>query len=308
MAKYKIVTFDGGGILGLLPAVLLERLTAAMPGWLDKADMFAGTSTGGLIALGLAKGLQPLDLRRLYEEKGATIFDDSWLDNLIDIGQLRGAQYDNVNLTKELKRILGDVKLKNLKRKVLIPSFDLDNDDPDPTKRSWRPKFFHNFTGSDTDGDQLAYKVGLYTSAAPTYFPSVDGYVDGGVIANNPSLAALAQTQDRRAFTKPPNLEDILLISFSCGRAMVRIEGKRLDWGHTQWVQPLVRILLSGNMGVVDYQCRQFLKDNYHRVDPHYKLDQPFDLDDVEKIPELINFAHQVNVDETVAWLKANWV
>ena len=308
MAKYKIVTFDGGGILGLLPAVLLERLTAAMPGWLDKADMFAGTSTGGLIALGLAKGLQPLDLRRLYEEKGPTIFDDSWLDNLIDIGQLRGAQYDNVNLTKELKRILGDVKLKNLKRKVLIPSFDLDNDNPDPTKRSWRPKFFHNFTGSDTDGDQLAYKVGLYTSAAPTYFPSVDGYVDGGVIANNPSLAALAQTQDKRAFTKPPNLEDILLISFSCGRSMVRIEGKRLDWGYAQWVQPLVRILLSGNMGVVDYQCRQFLKDNYHRVDPHYKLDQPFDLDDVDKIPELINFAHQVNIDETVAWLKANWV
>jgi hypothetical protein len=309
MATYRIVTFDGGGILGLLPAVLLGRLSAAVPGWLEKADMFAGTSTGGLLALGLAKGLTPKDLRALYEIKGPAIFDDSWLDNLIDLGQLRGAQFSNSNLTKELKRILGETtKLKNLSRKVVIPTFDLDNEDPNPQKRSWKPKFFHNCGGSDSDGDALVYKVGLYTAAAPTYFPSVDGYIDGGVVANNPSLAALAQTQDKRSFPKPPALEDILLISFSCGRSPIRIEGKNLDWGQAQWVQPLVQILLSGNTSVPDFQCRQFLRDNYHRVDPLYDPKQLFEIDNVAKIPALAAFAEGVNLSETVKWLKKNWV
>lgn len=60
-------------------------------------------------------------------------------------------------------------------------------------RRTWKPKIFHNFKGDDSDGDALIANVALYTSSAPTYLPSADGYIDGGVFANNPSVVALAQ-------------------------------------------------------------------------------------------------------------------
>ena len=65
-------------------------------------------------------------------------------------------------------------------------------------ERRWKPKLFHNFPGPDSDGGALAYRVAVATAAAPTYFASYDGYIDGGVFATNPSMCALAQTQDAR--------------------------------------------------------------------------------------------------------------
>jgi patatin-like phospholipase/acyl hydrolase len=308
MAKYRIVAFDGGGIRGLVTTILLERLEAEAPGWLGQADLLAGSSTGGLIALGLARGLSPSDLRAVYEQKGGRIFDDSWLDDLRDLGQIVGADYDNTNLAREIRRILGTVCLKDLQKRVLVPAFDLDNEHPDPQRRSWKPKFFHNFPGIDSDGDVPAFKVALYTSAAPTYFPTVDGYIDGGVIANNPSMAALAQTQDRRMFSRPPRLEEVVLLSLSTGGALFRVEGRRLDWGLAQWARPLVSIMLEGSMGIVDYQCRQLLNDNYFRLHPINPINQGIQLDDVSKVPDLVAFASTVDLDETVAWLNRRWL
>jgi patatin-like phospholipase/acyl hydrolase len=86
MDNYRILSLDGGGIRGLLSAVILERLERLAPGWLDQVDLIAGTSTGGILALGLAHGVQPAELRKLYFEKGKKIFDDSWIDNLVDLG------------------------------------------------------------------------------------------------------------------------------------------------------------------------------------------------------------------------------
>ena len=119
--------------------VLLERLEKEIPGWLSKAGLLAGTSTGGIIALGLAHGVPLADIRALYEKKGREIFDDSWLDDLKDLGNLVGAQYDNKRLTRELKAIFGEARLKDLKTPVLIPAFDLDNENPDASRRSWAP-------------------------------------------------------------------------------------------------------------------------------------------------------------------------
>lgn len=91
---YRIVSFDGGGIRGLLTTTVLERLDAAVPGWLDRAQLLAGNSTGGIIALGLASGLNAASLSRLYYDKGPVIFDDSWMDNLRDILVAYGRAYD----------------------------------------------------------------------------------------------------------------------------------------------------------------------------------------------------------------------
>ena len=307
MTKYRILSLDGGGIRGLLSLVLLQRLEESVPGWLHDVDLLAGTSTGGIIALGLAHGLPLAELRKLYEEKGKAIFDDSWLDNLKDLGSVIGAQYQNKNLTKELRRIFGETTLKDLKKRVLIPAFDLDNEKPDPAARCWSPKFFHNFPGTDSDGDQLAYKVALYTSAAPTYFQAVDGFVDGGVVANNPSMAALAQTQDHRALKHAPEHNQIALLSIGTGQSLMRIEKKNLDWGQAQWIKPLLSILMDGVMGVADFQCRQILGKSYFRLAPVFPPDKVIALDAVDRIPDLVEFAESVDISSAVEWLDATW-
>src|SRR4051812_21987772 len=106
MATYRIVSFDGGGIRGLLTTTVLERLDAALPGWFGRADLLAGNSTGGIIALGLASGLSAASLSQLYYDKGQVIFNDSWADNLRDIGRMTGAQYSNRGLRRVLTETL----------------------------------------------------------------------------------------------------------------------------------------------------------------------------------------------------------
>ena len=84
------------------------RTSRASAGWLDEVDLIAGTSTGGLLALGLARGLDLDTIEDLYLTKGDEIFDDSWLDNVVDLGKVIGADYDLKGLRRELKRVLGD--------------------------------------------------------------------------------------------------------------------------------------------------------------------------------------------------------
>lgn len=304
----RVLSFDGGGIRGVLTLILLERLDEAVPGWRSRADLLAGTSTGGILALGLAHGLSPRELRNLYETRSAEIFADSWRDNFRDLGTLVGAQYSLRPLSRVLRSIFEATTLGDLSRRVLISTFDLDNRNPDPMKRSWAPKFFHNYPGRDSDREQLACRVALYTSAAPTFFPSVDGYIDGGVVANNPAMAALAQTQDRRSVRRPAPLEQIALLSLGTGRNLMRIGGDRHDWGQTQWVKPLLGLITAGNMSIADYQCRQLLGDRYHRVSPVFPEDQAFPMDGWKRIPELVEFASNLDLTATVAWLRDYWL
>ena len=132
MPPYHILAIDGGGIRGLLSAILLERLEAAVPGFLSKIDLFAGTSTGGILALGLAAGVTPTQARALYEEKGPEVFAENLFDNVRDLGHAIGAQYGNSNLKRVLGEYFGDKTLGDLTRKVLISSFDLDNGPDNP--------------------------------------------------------------------------------------------------------------------------------------------------------------------------------
>jgi len=305
---FRILSFDGGGIRGLLTAVILERLDRERPGWLDRAHLLAGTSTGALIALGLAKGMRPAEIRELYETQGPGIFHATWLDNVQDLGRMVGAEYDNRRLKRVLKERFGDLRLGDLSRRVLIPAFDLDNESPDPARRSWAAKFFHNFPGPDSDAGRLVRDVALYTTAAPTFFPSADGYIDGGVVANNPALAALAQSQDRRVGGRVPPLREVALLSLGTGRPLMRIEGDRLDWGLGQWAKPILGILTEGGTNVVDYQCRQFLGPRYHRVSPAFAPEDLIPMDAVARMPDLVRIAGSLDLAPVLAWLDSVWL
>lgn len=311
MARHRILSFDGGGIRGIVTTVILQRLAATpgLEGFLDRADLLAGTSTGGLLALGIARGRSLDAIHDVYVDDGPKIFDDSWLDDLLDLGKLRGADYKIGPLRRVLKRILGaETTLGDLSRPVLVTAFDLDNDSPDPERRHWKPKIFHNLPGEGNDDDVLAYKAGLYTAAAPTYFPTVDGYIDGGVYASNPSMVALAQTQDRRYFPDPAGLDEIVLFSLGTGHSLNYISGKRHDWGYAQWMKPLISIMLDGVSGIADYQCRQMLDEAYHRLAPVFPPKVSIPMDAVGKIPYMIDFANSLDLSKTIAWLRRHWI
>jgi hypothetical protein len=304
----RVVSVDGGGVRGIVPVIVMQRLAAepALSSWLDRTDLISGTSTGGLIALCVAAGVSLDDLHDLYTTRARVVFEDSLLDDLRDVGKVFGADYDVANLEAEAHRVLGDRTLADLHKRVLVPAFDLDNGAT--TDRHWKAKLFHNFPGPDSDGDTPAYRVAVATAAAPTYFASYDGYIDGGVYATNPSMCALAQTQDARIpAAERADLAELRLISFGTGRTLKYVEGDRLDWGYWQWVRPLLDLMLDGVNGIADYQCTQLLGDHYCRVAPTLPPDKSIGMDAVDQIPYLVEFANGLDLSATVEWLRANW-
>jgi predicted acylesterase/phospholipase RssA len=304
----RVVSVDGGGVRGIVPVIVMQRLVAepGLAAWLDRTELIAGTSTGGLIALCVAAGVSLDDLRDLYRDRAGIVFRDSFLDDLRDVGKVFGADYDVTNLESEAHRVLGERTLAQLTKRVLVPAFDLDNGAT--TDRRWKAKLFHNFPGPDSDGDALAYRVAVATAAAPTYFASYDGYVDGGVFATNPSMCALAQTQDARIpAAERADIAELRLLSFGTGRSLRHIEGDRLDWGYWQWVRPLLDVMLDGVNGIADYQCTQLLGGHYHRVAPTFPANKSIGMDAVDQIPYLIDFANGLDLSATADWLRANW-
>jgi patatin-like phospholipase/acyl hydrolase len=307
MPAYHILSLDGGGIRGIFSARVLERLELAVPGFLGQLDLLTGTSTGGIIALGLAAGMTPAQLVRLYRDEGPQIFDDSWLDNLRDLGNLSGAKYDNANLKEILTREFAAravSTLDDLARRVLVPTFDLD-DGQDPRRkldkpRSWKPKFFHNYPGPDSDGAELIVDVAMRTTAAPTYFPTYGRFIDGGVVANDPSVSALAQALNDQ--TGGQDLRSVRLLSIGTGINPTYIAGADHDWGYTQWAKPIIGLMMEGVMGVAAYECAQLLGDRYHRV--NCVLDQPIPLDAYSKVDSLIGYADALDLTDSVAWIQ----
>jgi len=303
---YRILSIDGGGIKGLFSATLLDRLLKAFPSLIENVDLIAGTSTGGIVALALADGKTPAQIAALYRDRASTIFDDSFWDDLIDLGKAVGADYSNKGLKRELSKHFGDRTLGQLDKRVLIPAFDLDAPETRSRPRAWKPKFFHNYPGRDSDRDEPVVDVALRTTAAPTYFPAHQGYVDGGVVANNPSMAAVAQALDGRAAGR--SLDELVVLSIGSGTEPKFIRSRKVDWGWGQWARPLISMMISGVMGVADFQCRQLLGDRYFRLDHVFK--SGVDIDDTREatLNYLVDAAAQVDLHRTVRWLRsAGW-
>jgi hypothetical protein len=153
-------------------------------------------------------------------------------------------------------------------------------------------------------------EVALSTSAAPTFFPSHKNYIDGGVVANNPSMAALARALDTRTDGPPPELGEIYLLSLGTGINLSYIEGQNLDWGLAQWVKPLIGLLMDASMGIADFQCRRILKDGYRRVAPVFPSNVNIKLDEWKRSQELIDFGNAAALvdpwdkGDIVEWLK----
>lgn len=226
---------------------------------------------------------------------------------MIKVGQVLGAKYDILNLRKILTPYFGAAILNdfltNLNRFVLVPAFDLDG--MVNGVRTWKPKFFHNFPGPDSDAGEMVVDVILRSSATPIYFPSYQGYIDGSVVARNPGMAALAQALNKGSGKQ--KIDDIRLLSFGTGYFPRYVGSREQNWGFGRWSWPLISLMLDGEMGVNNYNCLQILgPERYHRLAP--LLRKPIGLDEVDALPHLIRFAEEVDIGPTVKWINAHYL
>lgn len=261
---FRILSIDGGGIRGLIPALVLaelERQTGRAVA--DCFDLITGTSTGGILALGLAvpgQGGRPRysaqDLAGLYQKEGARIFDESLWRRVTNPMGLRAAKYPSSGIEDVLRQYFGEARLKDALVEVLVTAYDLEK----------RDAFFYRRRRAREDAryDVPMRVAARATSAAPTYFEPLlvpwsgdrDVLVDGGVFANNPAMCAYAEA--RQGLTGSP--EDILLVSLGTGihATPYRYEDAK-GWGVAGWARPILDVIFDGVADTVDYQLRQLL-------------------------------------------------
>ncbi|MCX6620040.1 MAG: patatin-like phospholipase family protein, partial [Acidobacteria bacterium] len=124
---YRLLSIDGGGIRGLIPALVLaelERITAAPCASLF--DLIAGTSTGGILALGLVKGYPASELAALYENEGATIFSRPPGRRLFSIFGLAEEKYSSAGIESVLEKYFGSARLRDALTGVLVTGYEIE--------------------------------------------------------------------------------------------------------------------------------------------------------------------------------------
>ncbi len=224
---FKILSIDGGGIRGVFPAYILECIQERLGvNVFDHFDMFAGTSTGSIVAAGIACKKEPSDIVTLYQKHGAYIFSQklkSWWPSRVKQGV--HSKYENKNLKSVLHNEFGDAKLGDVEKPLLIPATDIGHGGVHVFKSSYSRGF--------TRDKNVAVKQAVLAScSAPAFFDpvKVDKYLlaDGGVWANNPALAAVIDAQYRLGI----DVKDIRILSLGTGhsRTAYGTDGKK-DWG-----------------------------------------------------------------------------
>ena len=297
---YRILSIDGGGMHGYADLMILKRLQEKCPKLLESVDLVAGTSIGGIIGLGFAL------------EHPINTVDENFIRGIplaFSTNPLRLAgfyagvcpKYDNRKFKVFLRGVYGPTRFSDLKKKVVIPTFCLD--DEAKYHRRWRAKVFHNFAGADCDGDAKLVDVAMATSAVPVFFPTYDKFVDGALIANNPALCAVAQTQDARNEEPRPKTEDIVVLSIGTIRD-IYIGQRNMQWGYFMWSRSVFHIITERDTLVTNHMANLLMGERYHRVEP--VINGPMDnFDDLELIAQV---GRDFPIDDTVTWLEKYWV
>jgi len=262
---------DGGGIWGLAPAILLADLEqkAGKP-CAQIFDMLSGTSTGGIIACGLIKGLPASELVNLYQNRGHEIFDRSLADELGSGWGLAGAKYPAAPLEKILQELLGDIWLSQTTGPELLIPATASSAPVGWFFKSWRARGTYLPSGdSQDDYDFPLWQIARATSAAETYFPpatatsmSKKSYtlMDGGTHSNNPSMAAIASARTIWGRNEP-----LEVLSIGTGQRIKPIHPDE-HWGLAMWGVHIADICMDGVAEAVAYEAGNDLGTAYHRI------------------------------------------
>ncbi len=287
----KILSIDGGGIRGYIPALILEDLAERLkkrgksPDFASHFDIIAGTSSGSLTALGLTAPAADTegdnkylniprhsisDIVNMYEVRRNEIFPEMPLSGLKTIRQAFHEKYDDTGLERVLEDLFGDRTMEDTLTDVLISSYDLKTARPVMIQKSSKGQTRENFFMKD---------VARGSSAAPTYFEphlmtSLSGnteycLIDGAMAANNPSLCAYVEA--RQLY---PKAQKFIICSFGTGYSPQRWDYRKAQkWGFLDWISPqngtpLYHIMAGAQEQCVDSQVSAIPEVTYYRINP----------------------------------------
>jgi patatin-like phospholipase/acyl hydrolase len=296
--KFKVLSIDGGGIRGIIPAKILAEIEKRTGKRIFQLfDLIAGTSTGGILALGLAKPdpRKPEEadftaeaLIQLYRENGSKIFYEPTLERFTDADDLVRPKYSSDGRDAVLSQYFGDTPLLKSLTEVFLTSYDIE----------LRVPVFFTSKSSKQETNSLVFRkictgfsmkqAGMATSAAPTFFEPYQiptahrtdrgcySLVDGGVFANNPTTLALMEAIiDSKKAGKPLRLDEILVVSLGTGSLTRKYPyDEARHWGLVGWVQPLLNITLDGSSESVAVQLEQLLPKAENEPPQYYRFQE----------------------------------
>jgi patatin-like phospholipase/acyl hydrolase len=269
----KVLAIDGGGIRGVIPATILSAIEERTNTKIAHLfDLIAGTSTGGILALGLVKPgddgepqYSAADLAALYDKEGKRIFNRSLWHEIVALDNLADEKYDAAGIEAVLKDYFGEAMLSQAVTETLVTSYELE---------SRQPWFFARHKALKDPGYDFPMRfVARATSAAPTFFEPEEltttkphgGLVDGGVYANNPALCAYVESKDLH-----PDHDEILVVSMGTGQHTRPIHyAEAKNWGLAMWAKPILNVVFDGVSDTVDHQMKILCRDS-DDGDPRY--------------------------------------
>ena len=306
----KILSIDGGGIRGLIPALLLSVIEKKTQKKIyELFDFFAGTSTGGILSLLLNKPNPVLaeKLIELYTNDGAErIFKKNFLTPTNYL--FKGEKYDRKGIESVLAEKLENYKLSDALKPVLVPSYEME---------SRNTVFFNNY--DDRYKDIYLKDVARATSAAPTIFEpfKIEGqgtFIDGGVAVNNPAMSAYVEILKLLEKNNiDPSGKKIMVVSLGTGTATSSLCYEKIkDWNPLQWVSgPLISTFFDGNSHTVEYQLRKILpQDCYYRFQlqlPDEKGADALDNSDKKFLDRLRDLTQRYICHDQIDGLPIGW-
>lgn len=275
----RILSIDGGGIKGVFPASFLATVGEAVGRNIaDYFDLIVGTSTGGIIALGLGLGFSAADLLKFYEQHGAAIFGGN--RTMRGLRHFRKPKYDPAPLKTVLESTFGSRLLGESRKRLVVPSLNIATGKVHLWKTCHHPRLQFDYKFKAVD-------VALSTSAAPTYFPTFQGdtgipLIDGGVWANNPVAVAVVEAIGVLGWDR----SDIRVLSLGCTTTPLDIDFS-VRKGKLAWASIIADVFMAAQASSALGMAQHLISDraNIVRISP--EVGSRYQLDKVSEIPSL---------------------
>ncbi|MGP4751537.1 CBASS cGAMP-activated phospholipase [Agrobacterium pusense] len=276
--RFNILSLSGGGYLGLYTIAILAQLEEDLGRPIASSfDLIAGTSIGGIIALGLAHEVKATDIEAAFLRDGTKIFSNrpvpaGRLAQVRDILRYAfGSKYDPSHLRQTIADLVGaETKISDLKHRVLVPTVNLTKGAPQVFKTPHHLDFTRDQKLSVVD-------VAMATSAAPTYFPLAEVehslYADGGLFANSPDALAVHEAEH---FLNVDQCDVHVMSIGTTTSSFSFADATGRNLGIFGWAkdQRLVSVILASQQKMSDYMLKHRLGDRYLRLDTEQSPDQ----------------------------------
>ena len=306
---FRILSLDGGGIMGSFAASVLatfERATGRRI--VEHFDLITGTSTGGIIAIGLAMGVDAEEIGSFYQTHGPRIFPRPSRRGRWN-GWARGARslfrpkFAAGPLRAAVESVVGARPLKEARTRLVIPSYDVNTGKVYLFKTPHHLNYRHH-------ADLPAVDAALATSAAPTYFPAhvIEGrgtFIDGGLWANNPAMVGLIEALD--FLGQPP--ERIKMLSIGVTSYPFGLDDPAKLRGVFGWLPKLTDTFLFGQAQAAQNGAFCLLKRGlFHRVD-YLVPPTKFTMDNSQCVGDLIAMGRQIaELNENLSVVKEHFL